>query len=175
MDKYITAWPETTVSIIQYGKLPDVLPSYMNDSPVELHDTAKLAAHQNSTNFHQLFVIAIDPSIIFSTCDVIFKAINIECVEKIISYSERSEGLLKNLLPDHKRPLLAKQPDCFAEAKKNLEKLSKIDLPTPAFVTISSWFLRNHSKQRLIDVYVSGDESGDGDYSDDELPASPFI
>lgn len=125
MKKYLATRPETICSILQAGKLPETLPSYLKGQLLFFFDSPQEAALNSSTNSHQTFIVQLElrssVSAINSSSQQKKRALDSdtnaisssECsrfqpaaVEQVICYSERGEKILKNLLKQQRMPAI---------------------------------------------------------------------
>ena len=142
MKKYITARPETIVSIVQFGRFPSRLPTYLEGSRLILFDTVNLALKEIHTLLDQIFIIEVNElrASVSSADDQKNQVrsaggatiIATESIEKIICYSEKGNNLLKRLLKDIRPPNIEINAAIFltpqTEHKHKIEGLST-DLP----------------------------------------------
>ncbi len=101
MKHYIAARPETAASIIQFGRLPEKLPSYLEGERLVIVDIASQSYAHMRTARDQIFIIEFD------IADPTQKNIVQPALfQKIFCYSVKGEKLLRRLLKDIRHPII---------------------------------------------------------------------
>ncbi len=130
---YVTARPETVVSLVKTGLLPDKLPFYIRTKEIICYRKNILCAQTSGTTYHQTFILEIDiPTSIYSVLFVpddteknddtslILYPIKPDWIQKIIVYSQQGQKLIARLFKNECPKRVELNPDVYSNLKSTI-------------------------------------------------------
>lgn len=124
---FLATRPETVISIVQVGRLPDNLPDYLEPKEMICFENVVDSIATSKTNKHQTFVLELhvptplDSELLTYICagedktgSVLAKQIKPEWIQKIFVYSKRGQTLLSHLFNDECPKTIELKPEIYA-------------------------------------------------------------
>lgn len=112
---YLATRPETVVSIITHGKLPNNQPSWLNINCLFCTNLVDLSFDGINTSHQQIFILELNiPSDKTRQEDFLFlEKIELSWINKIIVYSQQAENLLHKLFKENCTIQIIIEPDIY--------------------------------------------------------------
>ncbi|MBP9727401.1 MAG: hypothetical protein KBD83_08075 [Gammaproteobacteria bacterium] len=134
MKHYIAARPETVVSIIQFGRLPETLPGYLEGERLVISDVASQSFTHIRTALDQIFIIEFD-----ITDPTQRNIVQPAFFQRIVCYSVKGEKLLRRLLKDIRHPVIEINSAAYASlvSATHVQEQSVLESPAKKQRTLS--------------------------------------
>ena len=166
---FLAVQPETVISIVQVGRLPDNLPDWFMPKEITCFEKISDSISTSRTNKHQTFVLELhvptplDSELLTYVCagrdktgHVLAKQIKTEWIEKIFVYSTRGKKLLSRLFNDECPKIIEMRSDIYpkddlaGDSKSPLE--AKIDRFPFLRVTLQQGDILGSRMQTIINT-----------------------